>query len=520
MSYRNRFAILIEVAQALSYAHSKGVYHRDLKPGNIRALETGTQLMDFGIAKMSTSHTPLTKAGTLLGTAGYVAPEQVLGRPVDHRVDIFAFGALAHELFTYRRPFTGPTVRERLNSVLEVDPGPIRAFWSDRPSGLDSAIARRLAKDPSARYSTFGEVINDLSRVQADLEDAEEAPTAMFHDEPPPIDPPAEAADAGAMTPVAAVAAPPGDAPTLAAVPTTPAPAPPDPPRLPAPAPKPDASPDATLIAPLAAPGLPSGSCAIGAPHRSGARAFASYRGDAGRCSGFRGRAHSGRGCELGGPGECRSPDRSRGGSDPGDRWWPRDTAAARTAVARTDAVVPPPPAVVAQPPKAEGSAIAAAQPPRGAPVRRWWLIGAIALAVGLGIAVVLWTMLRSSSGDRRTEPEQASVEPVALGAAAPELELAAAASGRVVVDATPWGELVAVIASDGKRVDTPQQASTPLVLTLAPGEYEVQIARPGDGQEPRSCRVTVAASALERCRVELGRVTARHYFKESGWWQ
>jgi serine/threonine-protein kinase len=80
ISYRARLAILIEVAQAMAYAHSKGVHHRDLKPGNIRVLDNGrVKLMDFGIAKMSTSQTPLTKVGTVLGTAGYVAPEQVLG---------------------------------------------------------------------------------------------------------------------------------------------------------------------------------------------------------------------------------------------------------------------------------------------------------------------------------------------------------------------------------------------------------------------------------------------------------
>jgi glucose/arabinose dehydrogenase len=147
-------------------------------------------------------------------------------------------------------------------------------------------------------------------------------------------------------------------------------------------------------------------------------------------------------------------------------------------------------------------------------------LIGAVALAAGLGAGILIWTMLRSSQGAGRVEPEQASVAPVALANAAPQLEVAVAPSGRVVVDAAPWGEVVAVIASDGKRVAPPPRASTPLVLTLAPGVYEVQVARPGEGQEQRSCRVTVAASGLERCRVELGRVTGRQYFKESGWWQ
>ena len=158
--------------------------------------------------------------------------------------------------------------------------------------------------------------------------------------------------------------------------------------------------------------------------------------------------------------------------------------------------------------------------PARSSSARRWWLIGAVALAAGLGAGILMWTVLRSSNRDGRVEPERASAAPVALATAAPQLELAAAPSGRVVVDATPWGEVVSVIASDGKRVEPPPQASTPLMLTLAPGEYEVQVARPGQGQERRSCRVTVAASGLVRCRVELGRVTGRQYFKESGWWQ
>jgi serine/threonine-protein kinase len=134
------------------------------------------KLMDFGIAKMSTSQTPLT-GRNVAGTAGYVAPEQVPGKPVDHRVDIRVRCAGA-EFFTYRRPFTGETVKERLRSVLEIDAGPIRAFWSDCPAALDTAIARRLAKDPAARYSTFGEVIADLLRSRP--QGGGSAPTAMY----------------------------------------------------------------------------------------------------------------------------------------------------------------------------------------------------------------------------------------------------------------------------------------------------------------------------------------------------
>jgi hypothetical protein len=96
----------------------------------------------------------------------------------------------------------------------------------------------------------------------------------------------------------------------------------------------------------------------------------------------------------------------------------------------------------------------------------------------------------------------------------------AAAPSGRVVVSASPWGEVVKITASDGAVVETPPGASTPLVLTLPPGDYEVQVARPGANEPPRSCQVSVQVASLAYCRLELARVNGADYFKESGWWQ
>jgi serine/threonine-protein kinase len=453
LPYRTRLAILIEVAHAISYAHSKGVYHRDLKPGNIRVLENGhVKLMDFGIAKMSTSHTPLTKAGTLLGTAGYVAPEQVLGRPVDHRVDIFAFGALAHELFTYRRPFTGQSVKERLHSVLEVDPGPISAFWPGCPSGLDATVERCLAKDPEERYSSFGEVIADLSRVQDELAQGGEGLTAT-HDQPRPINRSALDFDETPEAEMPALAIPMGGAAPVV-VPPAPPPAPTSPPAH---ARATEFSLDATLVAPR------------GAPTRS--------------------------------PAVAASPA-------------PSMPASASAAAAH--------PVTDAQSPQADGHSSRPIDLARHARSRRALLVAALALGGVLvaGAAILTLTRAGSRRGDR-AESAPASIAPAAVAPEAPHLESAVAApSGRVMIDASPWGEVVAVIASDGKQVDTPPRASTPMLLTLPPGEYEVKVSLPGGDQEPRSCRVTVTAAGLERCRVELTPVTGRQYFKESGWWQ
>jgi len=104
--------------------------------------------------------------------------------------------------------------------------------------------------------------------------------------------------------------------------------------------------------------------------------------------------------------------------------------------------------------------------------------------------------------------------------AAAPAIEQPAAAiSGRLVVSAAPWGQVVEVTGSDGELVATPPGATTPLVLTLPPGDYEVRVKRSEGDDEPRSCQANVVAEAIARCSIELARVSGRDYFKESGWW-
>ena len=123
ISYLERIGILIQIAQGLAYAHSQGVLHRDVSPSNVRVLDDGlVKIMDFGIARLVSSDVRTTKAGSILGTAGYLPPEQVLGKATDERSDIFSFGALAYHLLSYERPFPGESLKELLRGVLKVEP--------------------------------------------------------------------------------------------------------------------------------------------------------------------------------------------------------------------------------------------------------------------------------------------------------------------------------------------------------------------------------------------------------------
>ena len=117
----------IEIATALDVAHRHGIIHRDLKPGNIMLTKTGVKLLDFGLAKLKTRQGPLgdttmvkgTGVGTLLGTMPYMAPEQIEGRDVDARSDIFSLGAVIYEMVTGQRAFKGDSPRERNRRHLE-----------------------------------------------------------------------------------------------------------------------------------------------------------------------------------------------------------------------------------------------------------------------------------------------------------------------------------------------------------------------------------------------------------------
>jgi len=161
----------VEIASALDAAHKLGIIHRDLKPGNIILTKSGAKLLDFGLAKtlpgvssgsvsalQTTPAVGMTAQGTILGTFQYMSPEQIEGEPADARADIFAFGAVLHEMLTGRKAFTGKTQASLLGAILKDEPPPVSQVQATTPPALDHLVRTCLAKDPDARYQTAHDV--------------------------------------------------------------------------------------------------------------------------------------------------------------------------------------------------------------------------------------------------------------------------------------------------------------------------------------------------------------------------
>lgn len=146
-------AIGVQVADALGYAHARGLVHRDVKPANILVgRDGGVKIADFGIAKVAESARDLTQTGTVLGTAAYVAPEQVRGDPVDGRADQYGLACVLYESLTGRRPFEAESPMAMAAQRLTEYPLPMRAVRPDVPRGLDDVVMRALARDVNDRY--------------------------------------------------------------------------------------------------------------------------------------------------------------------------------------------------------------------------------------------------------------------------------------------------------------------------------------------------------------------------------
>ena len=164
----------VAIARALAAAHEGNVLHRDLKPENvIRVRDTGIEdagikLVDFGLARYgdpeagAASATQLTAPGAMLGTPGYMAPEQIRGEPVDYRADIFAFGVLLFELAAGSHPFTSATPVSTVARVLEATPPDLRQLAPACPAALAAVIRRCLQKDPAQRYAATRELVEAL----------------------------------------------------------------------------------------------------------------------------------------------------------------------------------------------------------------------------------------------------------------------------------------------------------------------------------------------------------------------
>jgi eukaryotic-like serine/threonine-protein kinase len=181
----------IAVAEALEVAHRHAIVHRDLKPGNIMLTASGAKLMDFGLAKPfglqatpvssatvpaftaaptisgASPFSPLTTAGSIVGTIQYMSPEQIEGKEADARSDIFAFGAVLYEMAAGKRPFEGKSQISLASSILEKDPEPIRTVKPETPPAFEHVLTTCLQKNPDDRYQSAHDVKLELKWIAA-----------------------------------------------------------------------------------------------------------------------------------------------------------------------------------------------------------------------------------------------------------------------------------------------------------------------------------------------------------------
>src|SRR5258706_142937 len=167
LPWREALEITARVAEALDYAHGRGVAHRDIKPANLMVVPTGEpKIMDFGLAKHEEGH-ELTAAGQYVGTPLFMAPEQVLGQAVDGRTDLFSLGSVLYTLLTGTRAFAADSVHRIMSRVAHQDPRPVSEIAPEVPPVLDDVLFRAMAKDRSDRYPTGKAFADDLDDVLA-----------------------------------------------------------------------------------------------------------------------------------------------------------------------------------------------------------------------------------------------------------------------------------------------------------------------------------------------------------------
>src|SRR3546814_518193 len=161
--------IIADAADALHYAHANGIVHRDIKPANMMLIEStrALKLMDFGIARITDSSK--TKTGMVLGTPSYMSPEQLAGRKVDGRSDLFSLGVTLYQLLTGALPFQAESMATLMFKIANEPHAPLLTLRPDLPAPVDLIIARVLQKNPDLRYAAGAEMAIELRKALAGL---------------------------------------------------------------------------------------------------------------------------------------------------------------------------------------------------------------------------------------------------------------------------------------------------------------------------------------------------------------
>ncbi len=177
MPVRKAIDCALQTARGLAAAHEKGIVHRDLKPENIFITEDGrVKILDFGLAKLTRPESPVgggdtltaqvnTEPGQVLGTAGYMSPEQVRGKPTDQRADIFAFGSILYEMLSGKRAFHGESAAETMSAILKEEPPEFAETGRSIPLPLERIVRHCLEKNPGQRFQSAGDVAFNLEAL-------------------------------------------------------------------------------------------------------------------------------------------------------------------------------------------------------------------------------------------------------------------------------------------------------------------------------------------------------------------